>query len=399
MIAVALAGALFTAGPANAVPSPARGSVNVIAHVLSPGFPALAKVVGNDIYEGTYTNPNGDALPSKVLEFNSSGTLLHSWTVAGQDLSQPHGVQVAATDALGRLILLDRTSGRIIQLNPRTGAQDIYARVPDLAICSAAKAGQPCSPAMIDEPPMPDYAAWGPDGSLYVTDYQQAVIWRIPPHGGSASIWLADRRLDGTWDLNAISPSFGTAGIVLEPSHHAFLFDQASNVGLGGADPGTGKLYSAAIEPNGRPGPLHQLWESRDADLPDGFALAASGDIYMALVGLANQVVELSPTGKELTRFGDYLSGSNGSSIPFDSPSGGTFLGTEFVLANQSALAGDAANQAVLGLQTGERGASIFVPANAGLRPGERIKHKKHKKHKLQHKRHKRKHRHRKHKR
>ena len=44
---------------------------------------------------------------------------------------------------------------------------------------------------------MPDYAAWGPDGSLYVTDYQQAVIWRIPPGGGRPVIWLADRRLDG----------------------------------------------------------------------------------------------------------------------------------------------------------------------------------------------------------
>lgn len=35
---------------------------------------------------------------------------------------------------------------------------------------------------------MPDYAAWGPDESLYVTDYQQAVIWRVTPGGASNQI-------------------------------------------------------------------------------------------------------------------------------------------------------------------------------------------------------------------
>jgi sugar lactone lactonase YvrE len=349
---------LLVAGSAAA----SRGDVSVFAPVFTPGYPALPHVVGDRVYEGTYANPQGDTLPSRVFQYSATGVPLRSFTVTGQDLSQAHGVQVAANDARGRLLLLDRTSGRILRLDPSTGIQTQYARVPDLPLCSAAAAGTPCSPALIDQPPMPDYAAWGPDGSLYVTDYQQAVIWRIPPGGGTPQVWLADRRLDGG--------PFGTACIVMSPDHRTLLFDQASNGGLGTLTPSTGKLYAVPIEAGGGPGALRQLWESGPGDAPDGCALSATGDIYIALVGAANQVVELDSSGHELTRFGQAATGSNSSPIPFDSPSGVAFLGTRLLIANQSYFAGTAANQVLLALETGEAGAPVYVPANAGLAPG-----------------------------
>ena len=58
-----------------------------------------------------------DAGNSRVLEYTREGELLNSWTVRGQDVSKSHGVQVAAHDARGRLLLLDKTSGRIIRLD------------------------------------------------------------------------------------------------------------------------------------------------------------------------------------------------------------------------------------------------------------------------------------------
>jgi sugar lactone lactonase YvrE len=374
LLATALGAALaLAAGPALAS---SRGDVSVFAHVGAPGFPALPHVTGGHVYEGTYSNPAGDSLPSKVFEYGPSGALLHTFTVTGQDLSQPHGVQVAANDAQGRLLLLDKSSGRILRLDPRTGAQTPYSRVPDLPLCATSSAGTPCSPAVLDQAPMPDYAAWGPDGSLYVTDYQQAVIWRIPPGGGTASIWLADRRLDGG--------PFGTACIAMLPDHHTLLFDQASNGGLGSTSPTTGKLFEVSIGSGGAPGPLRQLWESGAADAPDGCALTASGHIFVALVGTSNQVVELDHSGHELARFGQPYTGTTDGPVPFDSPSGLAFEGTELLVANQSYFADDAANQAVLALQTGEAGAPVYVPAGAGSPPSQAapktIKKKKHKK-------------------
>jgi sugar lactone lactonase YvrE len=341
--------------------------VRVLALVPSPYFPALPHVMAGHVYEGTYDNPSGDGQPSKVFEFSASGSPLRSWTVKGQDLSKPHGVQVAANDAGRRLLLLDKTSGRIIRLDPRTGSQTLYSRVPDLPVCGPGQA-PPCSPAAADLAPMPDYAAWGPDGSLYVTDYQQAVIWRIPPGGGAARVWLADRRLDGG--------PFGTACVTMLPDHHTLLFDQASNGGLGGLNPTTGKLYEVSIEPGDRPGPLRQLWESGPADAPDGCAVARSGNVYVALVGISNQVIEVSSSGTEIARFGQQYTGANNSPVPFDSPSGVAFLGTDLIIANQSYFANNHSNQALLALQTGEAGQPVYVPANAGVTPA-RAKHKK----------------------
>src|SRR6202000_2039967 len=111
---------------------------SVLALVPSPYFPALPHVMGGDVYEGTYDNPAGDSDPSKVFEFSPAGKIFRSWTVRGQDLSQPHGVQVAANDSRGRLLLLDKTSGRIIRLDPRTGEQTLYSQVPDLPTCPMA---------------------------------------------------------------------------------------------------------------------------------------------------------------------------------------------------------------------------------------------------------------------
>jgi hypothetical protein len=358
-LAALLCGSPLVAAPGAA--AAARGQVSVFAPVLSPGFPALPHVLGDHVYEGTYDDPTSDPRPSRVFAYTTDGVLRSTYTVTGQDVSQPHGVQVAANDAQGRLLLLDKTSGRIIRLDPHTGSQTLYAQVPNLPLCSTVASGTPCSPATLDQAPMPDYAAWGPDGSLYVTDYQQAVIWRIPPGGGKPVIWLADRRLDGG--------PFGTACIVLAPDHRSLLFDQASNGGLGTADPTTGKLYRVAIEPGGGPGPLQQLWESGPAEAPDGFALAASGHVYMALVGTSNQIVELDSSGHEVARFGQQYTGTDNSPVPFDSPSGVAFLGTRLLIANQSYFADNAANQVLLALETGEPGAPIFVPANAGLPP------------------------------
>jgi hypothetical protein len=359
-----LAGLLLAGIPlvALAAPTRHRGNVRVLARIPSPGFPALPHVMGQRIFEGTYDNPAGDSIPSRVFEYTPAGKLVRSWKVRGQDLSQPHGVQVAANDSRGRLLLLDKSSGRIIRLNPRNGRQTLYSRVRDLPICPPAAAKQPCSPETQDLAPMPDYAAWGPDRGLYVTDYQQAVIWRIPPGGGRARIWLVSPKLDGG--------TFGTACILLMPDHHTLLFDQASNGGIpGSGNPSTGKLYQVAIRPGGGPGPLRKLWESGPADAPDGCVLSRSGHIYIALAGGSNQIVELSSRGHLLARFGQQYSGSNNSSVPYDTPSGLAWLGTDLILANQAYLDQDTSNMALLNIAAGERGRASYVPPRAGLRP------------------------------
>jgi len=344
-------------GPAAAHAERPRWDTRTLAVVPPPGFPARAYVAPNGrIYEGTYDNPAGDNVPSRVFEYLADGTLLRSWTITGQDLAQAHGVQVATSDADGRLVLLDKAPARALLLDPRTGAQTTYATFADLPTCGAP----PCSPALRDETPMADYGVWGPDGSLYVTDYQQAVVWRVPPGGGAAQVWLADKRLDG--DM------FGTAGIALAADHRTLVISQGSSAGLGAGNPTTGRIYTVAIGADGRPGELKQLWESGPAEAPDGLAIAASGRIYVALVSpLANQLVAVGADGKEVDR----------SPATFDSPSSVAFLGDSVIVADQSYVNGDPSHMQILDVAVGEPGVPELIPGRvAKQKPKKRTHHR-----------------------
>ncbi len=359
----ALAVAAAAACAVAAAPAPAsaqtraRFDVRLIARVPTPGFPAMAYVHPNGrIYAGTYVNPKGDGLRSRVFEYTLGGTLLRSWTVPTQNLSAEHGVQVATSDSRGRLVLLDRSPARALVLDRGTGGFSTLANFPDLKPCPAGQARTDCSPTLRDQPPVPNYGAWGPDGGLYVTDYLQGVVWRVPPGGGTPKVWLSDRRLDG--DM------FGTTGIALAADRRTLLVAQGSSAGLGGLNPTTGKIYSVPIRPDGKPGPLRQVYESGPTELPDGFAIARSGRLYVPFAGTANQIAVVAPDGREIERIGASGSGENGSEAPFDTPSSARFAGTSIIVPNQSFATGDTANQTILDVETKETGLPEFIPGD-----------------------------------
>ena len=322
----------------------ARFDTRVFALVPAPGFPAMAYVSPDGrVYEGTYDNPQGSALPSRVLEYSGAGALMRSWTIWGQSLAGAQGVQVATSDARGRLILLDKTPPRVLALDPLTGTQTTLATFPTAAT--------------------PNYAAWGPDGALYVTDYTEPIIWRIPPGGGTPEQWFTDPQLNGGM--------FGTTAILLEASRRSFLVGIQSEGGAATlSNPSTGRIFRLPVTGDGRPGALAQVWESGPADGPDGFGIARSGDIYVPLL-VSDQIAELDPSGHELARFPSTPgSGDNGSPVPYDSPSSTRFLGTSLVIANQSYFQGNAAHQAILNTEVGEPGLPEYIPAlPAGAAP------------------------------
>lgn len=357
--ATALPGTAADTAAAQATSERARFDTRLLTRIPAPGFPALAYVHPNGrIYEGTYVNPDAIGVRSRVFEITGDGRIARSFAVPGQDRSGEHGVQVATSDAQGDLVILDRSPARALKLDRASGEFSTYATFADLKPCPPGEAATTCSPTASDEPAVPNFAAWGRDGSLYVTDFLQGVIWRVPPGGGAAEVWLSDRRLDGGM--------FGTTGIALAADGTTLLFAQGSSGGsaaLTSPNATTGKLYSVPIESDGSPGELRQLYESRPGDLPDGFAIAASGRIYVPLVGLPQQIAVLAPDGTEIERFPEQPgSGANGSEVPFDSPSSARFLGTRLIVANQSAVAGDPDNQAVLDVEAGEPGLPEMIP-------------------------------------
>ena len=291
------------------------------------------------------------------------GTLLRSWTVPGQDLSADHGVQVATSDARGRLVLLDRTPARALMLDRRTGD---FTDVRDLRRPGALPAAPDAHGLLADaRGPRRRWPTTPPGGrtaSLYVTDYLQGVVWRVPPGGGEAQVWLADRRLDGG--------EFGTTGIALAADRRTLLVAQGSSARAAARSTRRrARSTRSRSAPTARPASCAQLWESGPADLPDGFGIARSGRIYVAARWTPTRSPWSRPTGRSSSASrAPPADGDNGSPVPFDSPSSARFLGTRLIVANQS-FARRPRHQALLDVETGEAGPARADP---GPRPRRR---------------------------
>lgn len=334
LLAAALA-AVLLAPPAAAEPR-TTWDTEVFSLVPAPGYPAYVHVHTNGrVYAGTYIAPD-NTMPSRVFEWTGDGTLLRSWRVPGQLLDEDHGVQVANQTRDGRLVLLETSTRSILTLDVTTGRFRRVATFPDGAV--------------------PNYATWGPGGALFVTDYADGVIWRLPRGSRTPERWFESPALAG-------AIGFGTTGIRYRPGRHDFLITQQT-VSDGSDLPTNGALYRLTAD-----GELETLWTSQPGDLPDGFGIGRSGHVYVALAGLSNQLVELNAAGEEVARFPETpLTGDNGSPVPFDTPCSATFLGKRVLVANQSAIAGDANHQAILDVYVGEPGRAPYLPRRADFR-------------------------------
>jgi len=265
-------------------------------------------------------------------------------------------VQVAAQDAAGDLYVLDVTPARVLVLDPRTGVQRTYATIPHVPPCSAVVTTD-CKRTTADQAPEPDYAAWGPDGSLYVTDDTQGSVFRVPPGGGRAQVWFTDPQLDGV--------TFGPTGLLLAQDHRTLLLTTAASNPASITPAGAGALYAIPIQGDGSPGKLRRLWTSGAREGPDGFALSLAGNIYMALIGPGtNQIIELSPDGRVLARTPDPVANMS-MAVPYDTPSSVQFDGQRLIVTNDSFFAGTRSHQVLFDVFTGEPGAPVFRPSLA----------------------------------
>ena len=358
--ACALASLCVVAALSHASEARPRFDLRLFARVPPPGKPeGIAVDRGGTVYVGSSTKGGVDGPPSKVFAFSGTGALERTYVIAGQDRSDPlYGLYGMAFDGDGLLYAVDVSPPRIVALDPRTGAQHDYARFPDVPSCTPFRTIA-CSDTLVDRAPFPNYPAFGPDGAMYVTDAQQALIWRIPRGGGKPVVWFTDAGLEAI---------VGPNGIGFMPDRRTFLvaLTTQSRPGAAGHPPG---LYTLPVLAGGRAGQLRSFWPSRSNDSPDGFAVARSGDVYLAVAGSGggsdgNAVVVISPRGREIARIPATQQANQKMQVPFDLPASVAFLGQRALVTNHAWVSQNPDHYAVLDLFAGESGLGLFRPSS-----------------------------------
>lgn len=353
-LVVALLVLLATPAVAQDAP-PGDLSIEVFTRIGSPGQPDGLYVTSDRVYVGTHNAGAGDRdVASKLFEFDHDGNATGEFTIEGQDIDADNGILAMARDADGVLYIADREPPRIIALDPATGEQSTYATFRDVPVCTGDPDGT-CSAALADMADFTDQPVFAPDGTMYVTDLQQALIWRVPPGGGEGEIWLTDPRFDSVFGINHLQ---------FRPDGRTLLMSVTANINPTAADPGIGYLYETVIGDDGQPGELTTFWESGPGDGPDGFFIAASGRVYVPLAG-TNGVAVISPEGEEVARVPSDPVSNQLQEIPFDTPVAVAFLGNDILVANQSFFAGDSTHWAVFRINAGEPGMALYEPSVA----------------------------------
>ena len=260
-----------------------------------------------------------------------------------------------AFDGRDRLYAADAAPPRIVRLNPRTGSQRDYARFRDVPPCAAAGRSRNCSETSLDMSALPDYPVFAPGGAMYVTDLNQALIWRVPPVAGRPEVWYTEHGFESL---------FGPNGIQFLADGRTLLF-ALSTEGNPAATPAAAlrPLPAAACAATARRANRASSGGPGSADVPDGFAIARSGNVYVALAGTTgNAVAVISPSGEEIARVPASEIENQQMEIPFDQPASAAFLGGHVLVTNHALFSRNAAHYAVLDLFAGEPGLPLFRP-------------------------------------
>src|SRR5258708_26487024 len=208
-----LVAASWTVTPASAWD---RGSVQTFA-VLPEGVPKVEGLtVGDDgnVYVSTF-DPTGPAAPSQLFVFDDNGKLLRTMTIGG---SSNATLGLGFNPITHQLLVIDFGAGKVLNVNPTTGASSVFMTVSGSAGLNALTFDQA--------------------GNVYVSDSFQGIIWTTGPSGGrGGTIWKQDPLLKTSG-----TPPFGANGIA---------FNKARNI-MFVANTGNNTLVQIAVNNVGR---------------------------------------------------------------------------------------------------------------------------------------------------
>lgn len=259
----------------------------LFASVPAPGAPA-AVAVGPDgtVYVVTdAAGGTGDDGPSAIVAFDPRGKAVGSWAVPDQPAERELGLTAVAVDPDGRVWALDASRSLVLRLDPGEGTMATVARIPDLGPCVVV-ATESCEPGLVDSAPELRGLLVDPDGSVWVADRGQALIWSVDA-GGEADAYAAiSDRLPGEGPVGIARDREGALVVTVSA--------RASSVPVGNP-----AVMRIPVTDAGAPGTPEVVLDLQAGDDPAGVVVGASDLLYVALSGVDAVVVVGQPTGPE----------------------------------------------------------------------------------------------------
>lgn len=252
-----------------------RGDVDVLAVLpdVTPGVPSSVEglTVGPDdnIYVTSFGfNAVGAITGNSVLYIiKPNGNLVRKVAIAN---SSPHTLGLAFNPVNGFLLVLDFGAGKVLHVDPVTGASSVF-------IAPIANSGL-------------NALTFDKQGNVYISDSFNGVIWKTGPLGGVPTAWSSDPLLQpGT----GLTPPFGANGVE---------FNNAGTV-LFVANTATHQIIQIPVNPNGTAGTASIFITGINA--PDGIAIDRKDNLWVC-ANQEDEVVVIDKTGKVIAKLGDF---------------------------------------------------------------------------------------------
>jgi sugar lactone lactonase YvrE len=202
--------------------------------------------------------------PGRLFVFDDDGHLKREVQVAG---SSNLLLGVAFHPLTHDLLVVDFGSGRVLRVNPFSGAATVFATVTGASGLNAL--------------------AFDRAGNVYISDSAQGIVWRTGPAGGAALAWVSHPLLTTTG-----FPPFGANGMDFNRREDALFVantgnDQVIRIPVTAGAPGVPAVFVNAI--NGA----------------DGLFLDEHDNLWVC-ANQADEIVVLDRTGRVIAKLGDF---------------------------------------------------------------------------------------------
>ncbi|TMA25154.1 MAG: gluconolaconase [Deltaproteobacteria bacterium] len=230
----------------------------------------------------------------QLYVFDDEGMLVRQVSVAG---STSHLLGLRFQPRTHKLLVIDFGGAKVFDVDPTTGASKVFMTVPD-----ANAAGL-------------NDITFDKEDNVYVSDSFQGIVWKTGQQGGMASSWVADKLLTTTG-----YPPFGANGLRFNKKEDALFVantgdDTIIKIPVTAGSPGKAQVFTESI--NGADGVI--------VDEDDNLWVAANQ---------ADEIVVVDPTGKAISKLGDFDGIRAGSPIHLLFPASLRFLGESLVVTN-----------------------------------------------------------------